>query len=129
MWSLERLRIQQARRLQTWKIVYGHHPIYSYGAHGDTPALQRSLLPLLRNRAQVYLVGHEHLAQHLQPEDGVHFLVAPAAGQATRPVKSGPRTLFADSFYGFVLLEVSTERIRAAFVDTEGKVRYQTEIR
>jgi len=58
----------------------------------------------------------------------VHFLVGPAAGQSSRPDKSGPRTLFSGSFYGFITLEIDPQRIRAAFVDTEGKTRYQTAI-
>ncbi|MGB9604458.1 MAG: metallophosphoesterase [Bryobacteraceae bacterium] len=118
-----------ARSQARWKIVYGHHPIYSYGAHGDTEALNRSLLPLLEGRAQIYLVGHEHMVQHLKPQGGLHFLVAPASGQSARPVKKGPGTLYADSFYGFVVLEIDQRQISVAFVDDQGKERYRTEIR
>ena len=39
------------------------------------------------------------------------------------------QTLFTDSFYGFTALEIDGERIQVTFVDTEGKVRYETEIR
>jgi hypothetical protein len=111
-----------------WKIVYGHHPIYSHGAHGDTPGLHESLLPLLKNRVHIYLVGHEHTAQHLKPEEGVHFFTGAAGCQTARPIRTGPLTLFADSFYGFVALEIDEERIKVTFVDTEGTVRYETEI-
>jgi hypothetical protein len=38
-------------------------------------------------------------------------------------------TLFPDSFWGFVALEFDSNRIRVEMVDTEGQVRYQTEIR
>ena len=124
-WLDRELECSSAR----WKIVYGHHPIYSYGPHGDTPQLQQSLLPVLKNRAHLYLVGHEHIVQHLKPEGGVHFLIAAAGGQAARPAKSGPLTLFTDSFYGFAVLETDAERIKVTFVDTEGKVRYETQIR
>ena len=87
-WLDQELQRSTAR----WKIVYGHHPIYSYGVHGDTPELQESLLPVLKNRgANIYLVGHDHLVQHLKPEGGVHFFVAPAAGQSARaPSKPAP---------------------------------------
>jgi hypothetical protein len=112
-----------------WKVVYGHHGIHSYGTHGPTPELQESLLPVLRGQAQLYLFGHEHIVQDLAPEDGVHFLNAPAGGQAARPIRTGPRTLFADSFHGFVALDVDEERIAAEFVDTAGKVRYIKELR
>ncbi len=118
-----------ARSSARWKVVYGHHPIYSYGAHGDTPGLDKSLLPLLKNRVQVYLVGHEHTVQHLKTEGGVHHLIGAAGGQAARPAKSGPLTLFTDSLYGFTALEIDAQRIQVTFVDTEGKVRYETQIR
>ncbi len=124
----EWLRRELERSTARWKIVYGHHPIYSYGVHGDTPELQRLLLPVLQGRAQLYIAGHDHLPQHLRPEGGVHFLVGPAGGQSSRPDKSGPRTLFSGSFYGFITLEIDRERIRAAFLDTEGKTRYETAI-
>jgi hypothetical protein len=37
--------------------------------------------------------------------------------------------MFTDSFYGFTALEIDEARIQVTFVDTEGKVRYETEIR
>jgi len=122
------LERELARSTARWKIVYGHHPIYSYGAHGDTLELQRLLLPVLRNRAQVYLVGHEHLMQDLEPEGGVHFLVAPSAGQKNRPVQTGPKTRAADTFEGFAVLDIDAQHLRISFVDCAGKVRHQTEI-
>ena len=118
-----------ARSSARWKIVYGHHAIYSYGTHGPTAQLQQSLLPLLKNRANIYLFGHEHIVQDLKPEDGVHFLDAPAGGQAARPAKSGPLTLYSDSFFGFVAMDINRDRIKVEFVDTDGKVRYQKEIK
>jgi tartrate-resistant acid phosphatase type 5 len=111
-----------------WKIVYGHHPIYSYGDHGDTAQLKQLLLPVLRGRAQIYIAGHEHLVQDLQPEGGVHFLVAPSAGQKNRPVQSGPKTLAVDTFEGFTVFDIDAQHLKVAFVDCEGKIRYQTEI-
>lgn len=117
------------RSTARWKVVYGHHPIYSYGPHGPTPQLQQSLLPVLKNRAQIYLFGHEHVVQDLAPEAGIHFLDAPAGGQAVRPAKSGPLTIHADSFHGFVAMEIDKEQAKVEFVDVEGKVRYQTIIK
>ena len=117
-----------SRSTARWKIVYGHHPIYSSGAHADTPELQRMLLPILRGRVQVYLAGHEHLVQHLKPEDGVHFLVAAAAGQGTRAIQRGPNTLAVDSFEGFTVFDIDAQHLRVKFVDTDGKIRYETQI-
>jgi len=118
-----------ARSSARRKVVYGHDAIHSYGTHGPTPELQQSLLPILRDRADLYLFGHEHIVQDLEAESGVHFLNAPAGGQAARPVRTGPLTLFADYFHGFVVLEIDEVRIKVEFVDTEGRVRHRKEIR
>lgn len=126
--QLRWLEGELARSRAPWKVVYGHHPIYSYGVHGDTPELKRLLLPVLKGRAQIYLAGHDHLPQYLQPEGGVHFFVGPAAGQSSRPEASGPLTIFSGSFYGFMALDISAERIEVAFFGSDGALLYKTAI-
>lgn len=119
-----------ARSHALWKIVYGHHPIYSQGSgHGDSPRLQRTLLPLLRHRADVYLAGHDHDLQYLQPVDGVHFIVSGGGGAGIRPVKPGPRGLFGQMTHGFVTLEMDSAKMKVALVNCDGEVVYQTVIR
>lgn len=117
------------RSTARWKIVYGHHPIFSHGAHGDTPGFDQSLLPVLKNRAQIYMVGHEHTMQHLKPEGGVHFIITGAAGQGIRPAQSGPRTLYSGSFYGFTVIEASAGQLTLRFVDTNGTANYETTLK
>lgn len=126
--QLRWLETELARSRARWKIVYGHHPIYSYGTHGDTPELKRLLLPVLKGRAQIYLAGHDHLPQYLQPEGGVHFFVGPAAGQSSRPERAGPLTIFSGSFYGFMALDISAERVEVAFFGSDGRLLYKTDI-
>ena len=58
--QLEWLDRELGRSEARWKYVYGHHPIYSYGWHGDDAGLRDNLLPVLRGRARVYLAGHDH---------------------------------------------------------------------
>jgi len=59
----------------TWKIVFGHYPIYSNGPHGDTEELHKNLLPLLKKyKVHLYLSGHDHNICYR--EDGVHCLVS-----------------------------------------------------
>lgn len=47
-----------------WKIVYGHHPLYSTGSHGqdnDLKVLRGKLEPiLLKYKVDAYLAGHDH---------------------------------------------------------------------
>lgn len=123
------LERELARSRARWKIVYGHHPVYSYGTHGPDLKLRRLLPPALKDRADVYLAGHEHSVQYLKPEGGVLFFVAPAAGQRARTATNGPLTVFNDSFYGFTVMEIDHSRLRLSFVDTEGSIRREAEIR
>ena len=105
--ELEWLDRELARSTARWKIVYGHHPVYSYGAHGDEPVVRDNVLPLLRGRANLYLCGHEHDLQHLAPEGGVHFVIVGGGGAQPRPTKAGPRSLFAASKNGFAVIEAT----------------------
>jgi predicted DNA-binding protein len=127
--QLQWLDRELTRSTARWKIVYAHHPIYSYGPHGPQPGLQERLLPILRNRVNLYLVGHEHILQDLKPEAGVHFLVNVASGQKSRESKSGAATLHADSFYGFCVFDIDQQRIHVRSVDVDGKTRYETDYR
>ena len=72
-----------------WKIVYGHHPVYTNGEHGEPtgslPRIRDYLLPLLRkHKVDIYLAGHDHDLEILEPEDGVHFVVSGAGGRHLR---------------------------------------------
>ncbi len=124
LWLQAELEKSTAR----WKIVYGHHPIYSHGQHGDTPKLIRDLLPVLKDRADVYICGHEHDLQHLKPEGGVHLFVAGGGGARIRPIQSGPRSLFAASTYGFAVIETDEKALTVQFVAPDQKVLYSHRI-
>jgi tartrate-resistant acid phosphatase type 5 len=123
-WLQEALDASQAR----WKIVYGHHPIYSEGQHEDNNVKIAQLLPLLRSRADIYLAGHDHDMQHLRPEDRLHFFVAGSGGKL-RPIEPGPRSLFAKSANGFAVLEIDRGTLRFVFIDAAGAELYRYELR
>ena len=112
-----------------WKIVYGHHPIYSDGQHGDDQALIERLLPSLKNRADIYLVGHDHVFNHIKPEAGVHFFVAGVGGANVYKVKPIDRTLFAQSINGFASLEANSAALTVRFIGADLKQLYEYSLR
>eukprot|EP00752_Nemacystus_decipiens_P008688 g7755.t1 len=69
--ELERLL---AASTATWKVLVGHHPLYSAGHHGsakETAPLRAALLPLIdRYGVDLYACGHDHIAQHVVPTGG-----------------------------------------------------------
>ena len=123
--ELDWLDRELGRSSARWKIVYGHHPIYSDGAHGDEPFVRDNVLPLLRGRANIYLCGHEHDMQHLAPEAGVHFVIVGGGGATPRPTRQGPRSLFAASKNGFAVIEASRTNLSVTFLGEDLKTLHR----
>jgi tartrate-resistant acid phosphatase type 5 len=111
----------------TWKIVYGHHPIYSYGKNGNTPELVENLLPLVKAEADLYLAGHDHDQQVLRDDDGFTYVIA-GAGAQTSKVKKGPMTLFAERTLGFSHLKLKDTEGHLAMLDGSGEALYKVGI-
>lgn len=107
-----------------WKVVYGHHPIFSHGRHGNNRKLIRVLLPVLKGRANIYLTGHDHDMQHLKPEGDLHFFVAGSGGKL-RKITAGPRSLFAKSAFGFAVLEIDRKALKVTFVEKNLTLLYE----
>lgn len=116
-----------------WKIVYGHHPVYSNGEHGgragELPRIKDYLLPLLRkHKVDVYLSGHDHDLEALEPEDGIHFFVSGGAGRHLRAFeRTGCQRWGTASSYGFVVLETDATglSLKASFVEPARDTAYR----
>ena len=123
------LKAELDKSRSRWKLVYGHHPIYSAGQHGDNPTLIAKLLPILKGRADVYLAGHDHDMQHLKPEGDLQFFVSGGGGASNRPIKPGPRSLFARQSFGFSVLEASAAELRITFISADSAKLYEYVLR
>jgi len=123
--QLEWLDREIGRSTARWKVVYGHHPIYSYGAHEDEVGVRDVLLPILRGRVNLYMCGHDHDLQHIAAEDGVHFVLAGGGGAATRPVAPGPKSLFAASKNGFAVIEATRSSVTVSLMDEDLNVLHR----
>ena len=115
-----------------WKIVVGHHPMYTGGSRTenyDTKAIYASLKPVLEKHAvDVYLSGHEHSLQHLAPAGKTHHFISGAASERT-PVKLIPESRMVASQYGFLLFSVTGSELLVQAIDFRGKVFYKTTVK
>ena len=110
-----------------WKIVVGHHPIYTGGIHGDTPYLVNHVLPLLEKYGvQVYLNGHDHDLQHLQA--GKINLFCSGAGSKPRKTKKTPRTKFAEGCSGFMAVALQADQMNVRMLNDRGDLVYSAAI-
>lgn len=122
--QLRWLDTELARSRAPWKIVYGHHPIYSGGAYEDRPDLISKLLPLLRNRVDAYICGHDHNLQALRPEGDVRFYVAGGGGAGLYNVRPYERSVFSSRSNGFAVIDADEVEMTVSLVDGSGVAVY-----
>jgi hypothetical protein len=106
-----------------WRIVYGHHPIYSSGFHANERRigrLRRELLPVLKaNNVDLYVCGHDHNIEHLR-SDGIEFFVSGGGGAHLRAAKNTrSESVFTTGGHGFLELTIDADRIEGQFYDTD----------
>ncbi|HEY5759268.1 MAG TPA: metallophosphoesterase [Steroidobacter sp.] len=135
-WLEESLRSSKAR----WKIVIGHHPLWS-GAGGkfeQAHALRNLILPTLCRYADLYLAGHEHTMEvHTDDcsttdagvSDPLPQLVSGSAAKM-RPINSAfirnqqaahpqVRTLYAKGLtWGFAHLSIEGDKATVKIIET-----------
>ncbi|MFD2966043.1 purple acid phosphatase family protein [Sphingobacterium bambusae] len=114
-----------------WKIVVGHHPIYTAGPRTenyDTLAVRKVLEPILqKHEIPVYLSGHEHSMQHLKVSDKSFQQFISGSGSEVTPVKKGlAYSRFEASSYGFMYFAINKTQLSVQCIDHEGSVVYQT---
>ncbi|WP_068089460.1 purple acid phosphatase family protein [Novosphingobium rosa] len=111
-----------------WKLVFGHHTIYSGGStHGNTPELIEQVKPILeRHGVQAYINGHDHDMQHIRV--GAIDYICTGAGSEVRPVSPIDGTLFSLSRSGFSHLALSQDALALEFRDYTGAQVYAASI-
>lgn len=121
--QLRWLEAELAASRARWKLVVGHHPILSSGAHGGEMTLQEHLRPLLqRYGVTAYFNGHEHNLELMQ-DAGVHYICS-GAGSEFRGLRAPlPETRFAHSGLGFVSCRFD-DRLSVRFHDDTGRELY-----
>jgi tartrate-resistant acid phosphatase type 5 len=115
------LDTELGRSQSRWKVVYGHHPIYSGGNYEDRPDLISRLLPILQGRADVYLAGHDHNLQALRPDGNLHFYIAGGGGAGLYDLRPYERSIFASRANGFAVIDGDDQQLTVSLVDSTGQ--------
>ena len=104
-----------------WKVVVGHHPLYSAGLYGDDPVAIARLTPLFeRHGVQLYINGHEHNYERTRVIRGTTYLTVGGGGAWLRPVLANARSARAASTYSFAEITIQDERLRLHAWDSRG---------
>jgi len=125
-WLERALAASRAR----WRIVYGHHPLYSTGyRHGSDPRLRQKLERLLEGddpaapRVQVVLAGHDHIYERFHPQKGIVYFVCGSSGKLRRGNAGASPGVAAreDQRRTFMLWEATLEELRFRAINEQGQ--------
>src|ERR671933_1893859 len=123
-WKAQLAWLEQelSRSNASWKMVFGHHQIYSSGQYGLNQEFIQTLTPLFQKyRVQLYINGHDHHYERSQSIKGTTYLIC-GAGAGTRPVGRSQWTAHSASQLSFAAYEVYRDRILISGIGTDNQV-------
>jgi acid phosphatase len=124
-WLEQQLRQSKSR----WKIVVGHHALYSGGVHGDNKGLIALLEPVfLKYNIDLYLAGHDHHLEMKKPVRGIHYVVS-GGGGTHRSVTWKDDAFYAATNMGFNWFRLSAQELVVEFLQKDGRLDYAHVIR
>ena len=105
-----------------WKVVFGHHPVYSSGHYGDNQTFIKQFTPLFQKYGvQLYINGHDHNYERSRPINGTTYMIT-GSGAGTRPVERSEWTALSASKLSFATYEVYADRIELSAIGTDNRV-------
>ena len=111
-------------------MAYWHHPLFTSGPDGDTPAMREFWRILYDAGADVVLNAHEHMYERFAPQDpdgradparGIRQFIAGTGGAFLyQPVTLHPNSEVRISAFGVLKLTLSSDRYQWEFVPVSG---------
>ena len=117
---------------EKYKIVVGHHPIYSAGyGHGNQEELIAQVKPILeKNKVTMYFCGHSHSSQYLKRTDStIDYVVAGAVSSTVELVLQESSVLFGTITPSFTLVSLSKDYIKTSFIDSTGTELFSNQLK
>jgi hypothetical protein len=137
---ITQLDVKLAASTAKWKIVFGHHPLYTKGKshgelgrrlgqseyvdkHGNTAVGYGLEDVLVRNKVDAYITGHEHKMQY-HYHRGIHHFVSGAAGHNNRfygGIDEATELAWVDSqsSNGFLRVDVTVDQLICRFISNK----------
>lgn len=127
----------------SWRIAYGHHPFISNGQHGNAGEYEGiPFIPIVSGanvrdfmedsvcgKVDLYISGHDHNRQWLEPTCGTEFVVSGTAAKTTDLVGRDTPTLFeTDVDGGFLLVEITGNTLVGELYDQQGTLEFSRTI-
>ncbi len=127
-WLVNQLSLSKAK----WKIVVGHHPLYTGGwrkTSPDTKNMKDFLEPIFKQYGvDVYLCGHEHHLEYIKPQGPTHYIISGAASEARDAALHPDGGKFAAPVQGFAALSLTADKLLVQFINHQDAIINETTI-
>lgn len=111
-----------------WKLVFGHHPVYTGGGRMKAPEtleMKKLFQPIFEKyHVNAYICGHDHNLQYIKPPGFTHYLVSGAGSELSRTVVHPEGGVFARAENGFMNITVSLKQMHVSMVNYKGENIY-----
>ncbi|MCA9800211.1 MAG: metallophosphoesterase [Cyanobacteria bacterium HKST-UBA04] len=121
----EWLRERLDQSISPWKVVYGHHPVFSSSGLGGSPAMQKHLKPSLEiYGADLYLSSHNTGYERFREVEHVNYLVTGGGGAPLEKfaAEPQPQSVKRLQMHHFVVFDVTPKALSYAVVDEKGNM-------
>lgn len=109
----------------SWKLVFGHHPIYTCGMRKNQIQFMRKFEGLFNEtHVDAYFCGHEHDLQVHKPLGTVTYFVSGGGGNKRAIQTPFDFTHFAQSSLGFMVVEILNGKMTVSTYNENGQVLY-----
>ncbi|GBQ91223.1 acid phosphatase [Gluconacetobacter johannae DSM 13595] len=104
-----------------WKIVIGHHPVYTAERRFDEPELIAALVPVMkRHGVHVYINGHIHNLQYIE-RDGIHYINNGAGSRIDPVAPAQDGGIVFPGEHGFMTVALSRDVFQFRFIGIDGR--------
>jgi tartrate-resistant acid phosphatase type 5 len=115
-----------------WKIVVGHHPLYSGGKRketADTKNFENKFAAIFDTyKVDAYFCGHEHDLQIIKPKGRYTTQFLSGSACEVRPTGNREGTLFSAQSPGFMTFSLTNSKLLAQVLDGTGAIIHTTTI-
>jgi len=111
-----------------WKIVFGHHPLYTAGPRKGTMGNYISTFKPIFDKYKVdfYVAGHEHNLGYLKPDSNhTDYIVSGGGGADITPISDYEYSKFYVSSYGLVFFRIESHHATITFFNNKKEKLYQ----
>lgn len=119
--QLEWLKRDLASTKQPWKIVFGHHPMYTNSLRGPQRGIRKAYSKILTDaKVDIVLTGHEHQYERFRVAN-VNYIVSGGGGGRLTRFFGLHKSMKRASVHHFLAFEVDASQLVMRAIDIDGK--------